>query len=86
MLLVIKGAVLKVMFGYLVHHYAVKRGDAESVFIEKFDARNVLVDGKQHLIVRVEGVEERIKRFIVFAESNYAPGASVVSVEVKDYG
>ena len=60
--------------------------EAESVFIEKFDARNVLVDGEQHLIVRVEGVEERIKRFIAFAESNYAPGASVESVEVKDYG
>ena len=60
--------------------------EAESVFIEKFDARNVLVEGEQHLIVRVEGVEERIKRFIVFAESNYPPGASVESVEVKDYG
>jgi len=60
--------------------------EAESVFIEKFDARNVLVEGEQHLIVRVEGVEERIKRFIAFAESNYAPGASVESVEVKDYG
>jgi acylphosphatase len=59
--------------------------EAESVFIEKFDARNVLVEGEQHLIVRVEGVEERIKRFIMFAESNYAPGASVESVEVKDY-
>ncbi|NOR76849.1 MAG: acylphosphatase [Methanophagales archaeon] len=60
--------------------------EAESVFIEKFDARNVLVDGEQHLIVRVEGVEERIKRFIVFAESNYPPEASVEAVEVKDYG
>ena len=60
--------------------------EAESVFIEKFDARNVLVDGEQHLIVRVEGVEEKVKRFIVFAESNYPPRASIESVEVKDYG
>ena len=60
--------------------------EAESIFIDKFDARNVLVEGDQRLIVRVEGVEERIKRFIVFAESNYPPGASVESVEVKDYG
>jgi len=60
--------------------------EAESVFIEKFDARNVLVDGEQHLIVRVEGAEEKISRFVEFAESNYAPGASVESVEVKDYG
>jgi acylphosphatase len=60
--------------------------EAESIFIEKLDARNVLVDGEQHLIVRVEGVEEKVKRFIVFAESNYPPGASIESVEVKDYG
>jgi len=60
--------------------------EAESFFIEKFDARNVLVDGKQHLIVRVEGVEEKISRFAEFAESNYPPGATVESVEVKDYG
>jgi len=60
--------------------------EAESLFIEKFDARNVFVEGEQHLIVRVEGVEERMERFIVFAESNYPPGASVESVEVKDYG
>jgi acylphosphatase len=60
--------------------------EAESLFIEKFDARNVLVEGEQHLIVRIEGVEERIKRFIVFVESNYPPEASVESVEVKDYG
>jgi len=30
---VIKGAVLKVMFGYLVHPYAVKRGEAEEVIL-----------------------------------------------------
>ena len=60
--------------------------EAESVCIEKFDARNVLVDGEQHLIVRVEGAEEKVSRFAEFAESNYPPGASVESVEVKDYG
>ena len=60
--------------------------EAESVFIEKFDARNVLVDGEQHLFVRVEGAEEKVSRFAEFAESNYPPGASIESVEVKDYG
>ncbi len=60
--------------------------EAEELLIGKFDARNVLVEGEQHLIVRVEGAEERIKRFIVFAESNYPLGASVESVEVNDYG
>jgi len=60
--------------------------EAESGFVEKFDARNVLVDGEQHLIVLVGGAEEKINRFVEFAESNYPPEASVESVEVKDYG
>ena len=59
---------------------------AERLFIEKFDARNVLVDGDQHLIVLVEGAEEKINRFVEFAGSNYPPETSVESVEVKDYG
>jgi acylphosphatase len=60
--------------------------EAESVFIEKFDARNVLVEGEPHLIVRIEGAEEKISRFAEFVESNYPPEASVEAVKVKDYG
>jgi len=60
--------------------------EAESGFVEKFDARNVLINGEQHLIVLVEGAEEKINRFVEFAESNYPPDASVESVEVNDYG
>jgi len=60
--------------------------EAERLFIEKFDARNVLINGEQHLIVLVGGAEEKISRFVEFTESNYPPEASVESVEVKDYG
>ena len=60
--------------------------DAERLFIEKFDARNVLINGEQHLIVLVGGAEDKISKFVEFAESNYPPEASVESVEVKDYG
>ena len=59
--------------------------EAEGLCIEKFDARNVLVNREQHLIVLVEGAEEKIDRFVAFAESNYPPAASVESIEVKDY-
>ena len=59
--------------------------EAERLLIEKFDARNVLVNEEQHLIVLVEGAEEKINRFVSFAESDYPPEASVESVEVKDY-
>ncbi|MGB7533845.1 MAG: acylphosphatase [Halobacteriota archaeon] len=60
--------------------------EGERLFIEKFDARNVMINGEQHLIVLVGGAEEKIRRFVEFAESNYPPEASVESVEVKDYG
>ena len=60
--------------------------EAERLFIEKFDARNVLINGEQHLIVLVGGAEEKIRRFVEFTESNYSPEASVEFVEVKEYG
>lgn len=76
----IKGKVHDV--GYLLFLLS----EAERLFIEKFDARNVLINGEQHLIVLVGGEEEKINRFVEFTESNYPSGASVESVEVKDYG
>ena len=77
--IVIKGKVHDVGYRFLL------LSEAERLLIEKFDARNVLVEGEQHLIVLVEGVEEKIRRFVVFAESSYPPEASVESVVVKDY-
>jgi acylphosphatase len=75
----IKGKVHDVGYRFLL------LSEAERLFIEKFDARNVLVEGEQHLIVLVEGAEEKISRFVEFAESSYPPEASVESVVVKDY-
>ena len=59
--------------------------EAESLFIENFDARNIVVDAEQHLIVQVRGPEEKINRFVEFARSNYPPDASVLAVEMGDY-
>ena len=77
--IVIKGKVHDVGYRFLL------LSEAERWLIEKFDARNVLVKGEQHLIVLVEGVEEKISRFVEFVESSYPPEASVESVGVKDY-
>ena len=77
--IVIKGKVHDVGYRFLL------LSEAERLLIGKFDARNVLVKGEQHLIVLVEGVEEKISRFVEFAESSYPPEASVESVGVKDY-
>ena len=76
----IKGKVHDVGYRFLL------LSEAERLFVEKFDARNVLINGEQHLIVLVGGAEEKISRFVEFAKSNYPPEASVESVEVKDYG
>ncbi len=62
--------------------------EAESLHIENFDARNVLADGKQQLVVLVgvpEGEEEKVARLIEFARTNYPPDASVLAVQVEDY-
>ncbi len=59
--------------------------EAESMFIENFDARNIVVNGEQHLIVNVGGPEEKINRFVEFTHSNYPPEASVLAVDVEDY-
>ena len=59
--------------------------EAESLFIENFDARNIVVDASQHLVVQVRGPEEKINGFVEFARSNYPPDASVLAVEVEDY-
>jgi acylphosphatase len=77
--IVIKGKVHDVGYRFLL------LSEAERWLIGKFDARNVLVEGEQHLIVLVEGVEEKISRFVEFVESSYPPEASVESVGVKDY-
>lgn len=59
--------------------------EAESMFIENFDARNIVVDGEQRLIALVDGPEEKINRFVEFTRSQYPPDASVLAVEVEDY-
>jgi len=59
--------------------------EAETLFIENFDARNVVVDDEQRLVALIGGPEEKIKGFTDFVQSNYPPDASVLAVEVEDY-
>jgi len=59
--------------------------EAESLFIENFDARNVVVDDEQRLVARIGGPEEKINGFTDFVQLNYPPDASVLAVEVEDY-
>ena len=59
--------------------------EAERLPLERFDARNILVEDQQCVLVRVEGAEEQMSQFVAFVESNYPPDAVVESVEVTEY-
>ncbi len=59
--------------------------EAESLFIENFDARNVVVDEEQRLVALIGAPEEKINGFTDFVQSNSPPDASVLAVEVEDY-
>jgi len=59
--------------------------EAESLLIDYFDARNVVVNGEQQLIVLVRGPGDRISTFVDFIHSNYPPEASVHDISVEEY-
>ncbi|MGC9445387.1 MAG: acylphosphatase, partial [Candidatus Methanospirareceae archaeon] len=56
---------------------------AEDLLLERFSARNIVTEGKECVLVRVDGPEDFVSRFVAFAESQYPPEAVVDSVEVR---
>lgn len=67
--------------GYRLHLL----NQADSLLINHFDARNVLINGKQALIVLVEGDEEQIKEFVNFVKSVKPEKAIVEDIEVEEF-
>ena len=59
--------------------------EAEGLSLERFMARNIVTEGKDCVLVRVDGPDELVSRFIAFAESQYPSKAVVDSVEVRSY-
>jgi len=59
--------------------------EAEQLPLEHFTARNIVTDGKECVLVRVDGPEELVSQFVAFAESQYPPQAVVDSVVVRSY-
>ncbi len=59
---------------------------ADSLLINRFDARNVIIDGRQALIVLIEGDEEKIGEFVEFVKSEKPEKAVVEEVKVEEYG
>ena len=58
---------------------------ADSLFIQRFDARNVIIEGKQAVIVLVEGDEEQVNQFIELVKSEKPENAIVEKIEVEEY-
>ncbi len=56
---------------------------ADSLLIERFDARNIYIGDKQALIVLVEGDEGQVREFIEFVKTNKPENAVVEDIKVE---
>ncbi|MCS7130441.1 MAG: acylphosphatase [Archaeoglobaceae archaeon] len=59
--------------------------EADSLFIPCFDARNVKVNGKEALIVLVDGDKEQIEHFVEFVKNNRPEMAIVEEITVEEF-
>ncbi len=59
--------------------------EADFLFISRFDARNIKVDGKEILLVLVDGDEEQIREFVEFVKSNKPENAVVEEIKIESY-
>jgi acylphosphatase len=59
--------------------------EADSLFIPRFDAKNVRIDGKEALVVLVDGEEEQIREFVEFVEKEKPENAVVEEIRVEEY-
>ena len=58
---------------------------ADSLLIERFDARNVVIEGKQAVVVLIEGNEEQVKQFVELVKESKPENAVVEEIKVEDY-
>jgi len=58
--------------------------EADYLFIPRFDARNVKINGKEALIVLVDEEKEQIEEFIEFVKTN-KPEKAVEEIRVEEY-
>ncbi|MEM2462484.1 MAG: acylphosphatase [Archaeoglobaceae archaeon] len=59
--------------------------EADSLFIPCFDARNVKINGKEALIVLVDGEKEQLEQFIEFLKRNKPENALVEEISVEEF-
>ena len=59
--------------------------EADSLLIPKFEARNVKINGKEALIVLIDGEKEQIESFVRFVRENKPEKAVVEEIKVEEY-
>ncbi|MEM5823231.1 MAG: acylphosphatase [Archaeoglobaceae archaeon] len=59
--------------------------EADSLFIPCFDARKVKINGKEALIVLVDGDKEQLEQFIEFVKRNKPENALVEEISVEEF-
>jgi len=58
---------------------------ADSLLIERFDARNVTIEGKQAVVVLVEGRDEMLNRFVETIKKEKPENAIVEEIRVEEF-
>jgi acylphosphatase len=58
---------------------------ADSLFIQRFDARNVIIKGKQAVVVLVEGDEDQVNQFIELVKSEKPENAVVEEIKIEEF-
>jgi len=59
--------------------------EADSLLIPNFEARNVKINGKEALIVLIDGEKEQIESFVRFVKENKPEKAVVEEMRVEEY-
>jgi len=59
--------------------------EADSLLIPNFEARNVKINGKEALIVLIDGEKEQIESFVRFVKENKPEKAVVEEIRVEEY-
>ena len=68
-----------------VGYRAILLEEADSLLIPKFEARNVKINGKEALIVLIDGDKEQIESFVRFVKENRPEKAVVEEMRVEEY-
>lgn len=59
--------------------------EADNLFINYFDARNININGRETLVVFIDGEDAQVNEFVDFINSNFPEKAVVKGISVEDF-